>query len=75
MFYFFYNIIFCLNKEKDAIQSAYIYFHFFFETVNSHNLETATHIAYVILVVLRSAMKTHLSRARRGGSIIEPMHV
>ena len=59
MFYFFYKIIiFRLNKEKDDIRSAYVYFNFFHETVNSHNLETANHNAHVIFV-LHSAMKTH----------------
>ena len=45
MFYFFYKIIFRRKKEKDNIRSAYVYFDFFDETVNSHNLETANHIA------------------------------
>ena len=27
------------NKVKDDIRSAYVYFSFFHETVNSHNLE------------------------------------
>ena len=40
IFNFFYKIsIFRLNKEKDDIRSAYIYFSFFNETVNSHNFE------------------------------------
>ena len=40
MFYFFYKIIiFSLYKKKDDIRSAYVYFNFFHETVNSHNLE------------------------------------
>ena len=43
----------------DDIQSAYVYFNFFHETLNSHNLETVRHIAHVIFV-LHSAMKTHL---------------
>ena len=39
MFYFFYRIIiFRLNKEKDDIRSAHVFFNFFHETVNSHNL-------------------------------------
>ena len=60
MFYFIYKIIiFRLNKERDDIRRAYVYFSFFYETVNSHNLETANHIAYVIFV-LHNAMKTHL---------------
>ena len=61
MFYFVYEIIsFCLDKEKDDrdVRSAYVYFKFFHETVNSHNLETANHIAHVIFV-FHSAMKTH----------------
>ena len=38
---FFYKIIiFCLNKEKDDIRSAYVYFNFIHETVNSNNSET-----------------------------------
>ena len=42
MFCFLYNIIiFRLNKEKDFIQSVYVYLNFFHETFNSHNLETA----------------------------------
>ena len=60
MFYFFYKInIFRLNKEKDDIRSTYIYFNFFHETVTSHNLETANHIAHAIFV-LHSAIKTRL---------------
>mgnify|MGYP001798278273 CR=1 FL=1 len=48
MFYFFYKtIIFLLNNKKDEIRSAYEHFNFFLETVNSHNLEAATHIAHV----------------------------
>ena len=51
MFYFFYKIvIFRLNKAKDDIRSVYVYFKFFHETVNSHNLEKANHIAHVISV-------------------------
>ena len=34
--------IFRLNKDKDDIQRAYVYF--FHETANSHNLETITYI-------------------------------
>ena len=45
------------DEEKDDIQSAYVYFNFFHENVNSHNLETANHIADVIFVH-HSAMKT-----------------
>ena len=58
MFYFFYKIIIFRLKEKDNIRSARVYFNFFHETVNSHNLETANHIAHVIFV-FHSAMKTH----------------
>ena len=53
MFYFVYEIIsFCLDKEKDDrdVRSAYVYFQFFHETVDSHNLETANYIAHVIFV-------------------------
>ena len=60
MFPFFYKIIiFRLSKEKDNIRSAYVYFNFFHETVNFHNLKTANHITHVIFM-LHSAMKTHL---------------
>ena len=52
MIYFFCKIIiFRLNKEKDDRQSAYIYFNFFHETVNSQNLERADRIAQVIFVL------------------------
>ena len=34
-FFFYIIIIFCLNKEKDDIRSAYVYLNFFHETVNS----------------------------------------
>ena len=55
-FFLIYKIIsFQLNKVKDDIQSAFYFFH---ETVNSHNLETASHIVHIIFVH-RSAMKTH----------------
>ena len=37
MFCFFYKIIFRLNKEKDDIRNAYVYFKFFHETVKSRN--------------------------------------
>ena len=41
MFYFFYKIIIVyFNKEKNFIRCAYVYLHFFPETVTSHNLET-----------------------------------
>ena len=34
MFYFFYKIIiFCFNKEKGFIRSAYVYLNFFLQTV------------------------------------------
>ena len=59
MFYFCYKIIFRLNEDKDDIRSACVYFNFFHETVNSHKLETANHIAHVIFM-LHSVMKTHL---------------
>ena len=59
MFYFFYKTIFCRNKEKDDIRSAYVYFNFIHKAVNSHNLEAANHIAHVIFI-LHSAIKTHL---------------
>ena len=64
MFYLVYKIIiFLLNKEKDVIRSANVYFNFFHETVNSHNLETVNHIVHFIFVrVLQGAMKTHLCR-------------
>ena len=58
--YFFYKIIiFHHNKEKDDVRRTYVSFNSFHETVNSHNLETAYHIAHIIFV-LHSAMKTHL---------------
>ena len=42
MFFLFYIIIiFHHNKDKDDIRSAYVYFNFFHETVNSNDLETA----------------------------------
>ena len=53
----FYKImILHLNKEKDAIQSLFNFFH---KTVNSHNFETANHIAHIIFVLNR-IMKTYL---------------
>ena len=57
IFYFFYEIIFFRLKEKDDMRNAYVYFNFFHDTVNSHNLETANHIARLIFV-FHSAMKT-----------------
>ena len=45
-----------LTKRKTIYEARINFIH---ETVNSHNLETANHIAYVILT-LHSAMKTHL---------------
>ena len=44
-----------LRKRKRVC----IYFNVFCETVNSHSLETANHMAYIIFV-LNSAIKTHL---------------
>ena len=61
--YLFYKIIiFRLNKKKDDIRSANVYFDFFHETVNSHNLETANHFGHVILnlFLIHSAVKPHL---------------
>ena len=60
MIYFFYEIIiFRLNKQKDDIRSSNVYFYFFDETVNSHNLgETTNHIGYLTFL-LHSVMKTH----------------
>ena len=58
--YFFYKfIIFRVNKKKDDIRSKYLYFDFFHETVNSHNLEGANNFVYVIFV-LHSVMKTQI---------------
>ena len=52
MLHFFYKIIiFPLNTVKDDIRSVYVHFNLFHETVNSHNLETANHIAHVIFVL------------------------
>ena len=60
MFYFFHKIIiFCRNKEKDDVRSAYVYFNFFYETINSHILEAANHITHNIFV-LHSVIKIHL---------------
>ena len=47
------------NKEKGNIRSAYVSNNFFRETLNSHNLAPANHIALFIFV-LHSAVKTHL---------------
>ena len=63
--YFFYKIIiFHLNKEKDDIWSAYVNFNFFHKTINSHNLETANHIANIIFVLYSTdtcwPIKTHV---------------
>ena len=55
----FYKIIFRRNKEKGDLRSAYVYFNFIHQTVNSPNLEAANHIAHIIFV-LHNAMKTHL---------------
>ena len=66
MFYFIYKIIFGINKEQDDIRSAYLYFNFFHETVNSQNLETANHIAqsFSCFIVLGKhtcrPIKTHI---------------
>ena len=50
MFYLFYKIfIFSVYKEKDDIRSAKVFFNFFHESVNSHYLEPANHIAHVIV--------------------------
>ena len=69
MFYFFYKIIiFSLDKEKDDIWSVCVYLSFFHETVNSYNLETANHIAYIISV-LPNAKKTHLLTNKNAGTI------
>ena len=57
-----------LNKEKYDIRSAYVYFNFFLETVNSHNLETANHIVQLIFV-LESDMKTLLLTNRNARTI------
>ena len=43
-------------------------FNFFYETINSHNLETANHTAYVIFV-LHSTMKTHLLTSQNAHTI------
>ena len=58
MFYFFYKImIFRLDKDKDDIWSAYVYFNFFHETLTTWRQQN--HISHVIFI-LHSAMKTHL---------------
>ena len=60
MFYFFYKIIiFRLNKEKDDIRSAYVYFSFFYETVNSQ-LELANHISQRYEKHTCRPIKTHV---------------
>ena len=60
--YFFYTIIILrFNKEKDVIRSTCVYFNFFHQTVNSHNLEIANHIAHVIFV-----LAGWLDRRRKG---------
>ena len=60
-FYFFCKTIsFRLNKEKDNVQSIYVYFNFFHETVTSQNMEAANNVAHAIFVLLHSAMKTHV---------------
>ena len=58
MFYFFHDItIVRLNKEKDDIQRAYVYFTFFTECKLSQL--GYNHIAHVAFV-LHCALKTHL---------------
>ena len=48
MFYFFYKIItFWLYKKKDDILNVFVQFCFFYESVNSYNLETVRYIAHV----------------------------
>ena len=68
MFYFFYKLIFRLNKEKDDIRSAYVYFNFFHETVTSHNLEPTNFIATSIFVFYIT-MKTHLEANQNARTI------
>ena len=69
MFYFFHKIVFRLYKERDDdIRSAYVYLNFFHETVNSHNLGTASHTAHVIFVH-HKAMKTHLKNNQNAPTI------
>ena len=48
-----------LTKKKTSIQSPNVYFNFFNETVNSHNLKAANHVAYVIFDLHDSAIKTY----------------
>ena len=55
MFYFFYKIIFRLNKEKDDIRNAYVYFNFIHKTVTSHNLEREP----IILLISFSCSQRH----------------
>ena len=58
---FYKIIIFCFNKKKDFIRSAYVYLNFFHETVNFSQLgDRGNHNAHVIFV-LHSTMKTHLT--------------
>ena len=56
---YFISFIKLIFSVLTKVQSVYAYFNFFHETVNSHNLEKANHIAHVIFVLF-SAMKTHL---------------
>ena len=65
MFYFFYKIIFCFNKEKDFIRSAFVYLNFFHETVTSHNLKTE---ATILPTSFRSSYpyeNTHVDQSKR----------
>ena len=56
----FIKLSFCiLTRERRYTKRIYLYFNFFFDTVNSHSLETANHIAHIIFL-LYSVMKTHL---------------
>ena len=44
MFHFFYKIIICrLNKKKDDVRSAYVYFNFFHDIVNYSQPYLLTH--------------------------------
>ena len=57
-----------ITKNK-MINGARMYsFSFFYTTVNSHNLETANHIAHVIFM-LYTAMKIHLLTNQNSGTI------
>ena len=53
MFYFFYKIIiFRLNKEKDDIRSAYVYFNFFHKTVCSRKQPTVMLTSFSCFITL-----------------------